>query len=1162
MDTEDTAIRPKKASKSSIYAAAVATDKDTEICWHCKSARSYEFNAIVFCDNCAYGYHQRCEGGPLKYIVPNEDTVWYCKWCRNKGPRSVRQHWTELLHPLVGTSATATATGVVDNSSSSSFSSGSPSPWNICMDDQYQLLNDDGPTPEYTQWVRQQIQNDPNFMIIYSFLDTFGHILGLDKVSFNTLEQCFISPWSSSFLIEALVTIITTIYKKASPDNFPKLLHEMITQDEYFETMFSDVVKLSKNLTEEAIVFKQYLKMNRSNTTTSTTTTLSSSSSPGSSDAVENGTETNENSDHHQHHSSSSSKSNVIIEIDNDNQEDDDRNAGAAERRQRQADKRNQQTHKQKSKNNKSNTNMDTVDLTDDNVDDDEDEEDDDDGTYNPDEQDEQFDYFAQPLPVRILIFRILCEETLTCTAKTNQAMIDYVHVEFEKGGAMDDDDDDEHTSGNKRKSTGNKDGIKRLGMEEFRAVETPISTTPLYCPATYLSTPLGKAPMPDYEQTLRNTLVSSTMETKDSEDTPSETVSVPSNKIGTAPGCLPGSYYLPSSLQSAVLSPVDSFGAPIVTDLTLSGTNTTNTIMIALPAALTQITSLVLPSVKVSTNNTATTEDVSGSNMNTETMVVSVTTTSITKDSGTDSTMQDTDEGTVHSKENTVKMEEDNHHDNSEAEISDIDNDGENKPKDKMDEDTKEEELDISTPEEANDERNFRYYFYQDCEGQVRLIQSRACAPFESIPRNPIRRKILVRYARSAIDAQVKFEENERKRIAEKEMKAKKEAEALAAKKAEAAARKAKAEKEAAKKEEIETARKARAAADEKARLEAASSSSTSINNRPAVNPQTKQRSITEMFSTAPPKTVLDAFAKLQKLNGDKQNRINVPSTNNNTSTNTSPNTKSEVSSSSSVSAATTTISVGKNTVSTVINLVDEHEDEDMEKSRTTATASSVTIGNANHGTTGEDQTPVIFVAEETAVQPSVSTTFSSFLASSTLPNQDSSITSGTSPKKEETLLPESTALLRPSNTEESPSEVQTKSRPMSNTVSSLGSLLPSEPSSYPPDHLMYVNVSSTVPLPSFRTIASTIEDIEVFAKSLQFSESRWDHQLASEILHQIIPKAMKRIKVLERRSRPRREIDNLSSFSYAGTGHYSTRHARKVLNYNEDVTLNRLGL
>jgi hypothetical protein len=51
---------------------------DGESCYECMRKAAGRGDAIIFCESCEYGYHQRCHGGPLMFIVPGEKDTWFC----------------------------------------------------------------------------------------------------------------------------------------------------------------------------------------------------------------------------------------------------------------------------------------------------------------------------------------------------------------------------------------------------------------------------------------------------------------------------------------------------------------------------------------------------------------------------------------------------------------------------------------------------------------------------------------------------------------------------------------------------------------------------------------------------------------------------------------------------------------------------------------------------------------------------------------------------------------------------------------------------------------------------------------------------------------------------------------------------------------------------
>ena len=53
---------------------------DGESCYECMRKAAGRGDAIIFCESCEYGYHQKCHGGPLLFVVPGEKDTWFCAW--------------------------------------------------------------------------------------------------------------------------------------------------------------------------------------------------------------------------------------------------------------------------------------------------------------------------------------------------------------------------------------------------------------------------------------------------------------------------------------------------------------------------------------------------------------------------------------------------------------------------------------------------------------------------------------------------------------------------------------------------------------------------------------------------------------------------------------------------------------------------------------------------------------------------------------------------------------------------------------------------------------------------------------------------------------------------------------------------------------------------
>ena len=59
---------------------------DGESCYECMRKSAGRGDAIIFCEACEYGYHQKCHGGPLMFVVPGEKDTWFCAWAPRPAP--------------------------------------------------------------------------------------------------------------------------------------------------------------------------------------------------------------------------------------------------------------------------------------------------------------------------------------------------------------------------------------------------------------------------------------------------------------------------------------------------------------------------------------------------------------------------------------------------------------------------------------------------------------------------------------------------------------------------------------------------------------------------------------------------------------------------------------------------------------------------------------------------------------------------------------------------------------------------------------------------------------------------------------------------------------------------------------------------------------------
>ena len=59
---------------------------DGESCYECARKSAGRGDAIIFCESCEYGYHQKCHGGPLMFVVPGEKDTWFCACAARRAP--------------------------------------------------------------------------------------------------------------------------------------------------------------------------------------------------------------------------------------------------------------------------------------------------------------------------------------------------------------------------------------------------------------------------------------------------------------------------------------------------------------------------------------------------------------------------------------------------------------------------------------------------------------------------------------------------------------------------------------------------------------------------------------------------------------------------------------------------------------------------------------------------------------------------------------------------------------------------------------------------------------------------------------------------------------------------------------------------------------------
>ncbi len=177
-------------------------------------------------DSCQFGYHQTCHDGPLQFCVPSPSDVWFCKFCRGK--KDERKRYQSLRE--------------------------SPArPWSCDYNDTVQLLDDDelSTTPEYKAWVSSWLRSNPDFYIIWRFLDKFGEYVGIDPppFSFKEVELLFSDPTYYAPVATVHIALLKCLrisgkVTSVTTDNWRKILQRLLSDDR--SGAFNDVRKLVK----------------------------------------------------------------------------------------------------------------------------------------------------------------------------------------------------------------------------------------------------------------------------------------------------------------------------------------------------------------------------------------------------------------------------------------------------------------------------------------------------------------------------------------------------------------------------------------------------------------------------------------------------------------------------------------------------------------------------------------------------------------------------------------------------------------------------------------------------------------------------------------------------------------------------------------------------
>jgi hypothetical protein len=113
------------------------------------------------------------------------------------------------------------------------------------------LWSEEGPSAEYRAWVHAALKEDASFAEAFSWLQSFGHVLGIAPVSFAALEAAFASPVLSGLLAELHAKLLGCLgCAGVKAENWPRRLSELLLHgdDEETAAAFKDALKLAARL--------------------------------------------------------------------------------------------------------------------------------------------------------------------------------------------------------------------------------------------------------------------------------------------------------------------------------------------------------------------------------------------------------------------------------------------------------------------------------------------------------------------------------------------------------------------------------------------------------------------------------------------------------------------------------------------------------------------------------------------------------------------------------------------------------------------------------------------------------------------------------------------------------------------------------------------------
>lgn len=711
-------------------------DDVLEKCWRCCSGRAHASNAICFCDFCGYGVHQRCDSAPLgQLLLPGENDEWVCGFCRQKSS-AARSKWRKIL------------------------SADTPPSWQIWDHQPLQLLNDDGPSPDYRHWVSTMLKRNTDFITLFGWFDTFGDVIGTGKLSFQDLDQMFAAPTSSGILREVHVQLLTCAGKKPHRDTWFRTLLDFMEDN---EEAFSDATKLAKALS-----------------TLKAQAGLSAAGRAAS--ALAEALEDEEDVPLGKPSACNSSSAIDIAETGPAEECEDiqqKRMWGAEARKSARAARAAAQgthgtiagTSRSAKARGAGSTGGDS--------------ESDSEGEASDSEGGRDWNYFTLPFLVRVSLLRCLCDELLCIDTKSNRKLADFLRVKVAtrdtstvpEGGAAEKGESSKTGKGKAAVQKVEKEEDEAMAPEQLRSAIQPIAQVPLYTSSSILvAQSSDQPPVPDYVHTLEQR----------ARQREGDTVAGLAGEDVNRPTVPPGRvYHLPSYLAEAALA--------------ASPCNTVHSGSSDHKAAHVPLELLHSPRRKESKSAGAS-STVGTASMHAALSTVLAVPRSIlsVQPSPASKTLlpgaQDTDEhvsrrsdqgknrkgrAVIDDEEDEERQEQGDQ--SPEAELSDVEEVKDDTPPCSDADMEQDEEALPALPQDAEDARAMRYYFFEDTTGAFRLIRMKADLPLECPPGSLHARKHLVVRAHQAAQATVQHEQM-MKRAAE-EARARAEAEEIAAK-------------------------------------------------------------------------------------------------------------------------------------------------------------------------------------------------------------------------------------------------------------------------------------------------------------------------------------------------------------------------------------------